>query len=168
MFPHAEEWHNQCSASLASDGGCRTRGGLRFGRNICGSHPAWLRTKVLHPCETPPRGRAPGGIYRRTVRGDTQRPSLSPSSAAIRSSPHIPFARAMVAIKRWTSSGSGGRPGALDLHRQKRRNPLRCHRISVSGFTIVSTALQSISWESITSVILMESSARRGLTRRSW
>jgi hypothetical protein len=37
MFPHAEGWHNQRSASLASDGGCRTRGGLRFSRNICGS-----------------------------------------------------------------------------------------------------------------------------------
>ena len=35
--------------------------------------------------------------------------------------------------------------GALDFHRQKSRNPLRCHRISVSGFTIVSAARQSIS-----------------------
>ena len=74
----------------------------------------------------------------------------------------------MAAINCWRSAGTGGRPGARDFHRQKRRNPLRCHRISVSGFTIVSAALQSISRESTTRVIRVASSARRGLTRRSW
>ena len=32
---------------------------------------------------------------------------------------------------------SGG-PRALDFHRQNQRNPLRCQRISVSGFTMTS------------------------------
>jgi hypothetical protein len=73
----------------------------------------------------------------------------------------------MSVVSRWMSNGSRGRPGGLDFHRQNRRNPLRCHRISVSDFTIMSTALQSISRESITSVIRTASSARRGLARRS-
>jgi hypothetical protein len=68
------------------------------------------------------RGRPVVNMYRLTVHGDTLIPSLSCSSAAVRSSPHVAFARAMVAIRRCTSTGSGGRPQVFDFHRHKRRN----------------------------------------------
>jgi hypothetical protein len=67
----------------------------------------------------------------------TWTPSLTCISAAIRSSPHVTFARAIAAIRHRTSTGSG-RPRALDFHRDNGRNLLRCHRLRESGFTIVS------------------------------
>jgi len=60
-------------------------------------------------------------------------------SAAIRSSPHVTFARARAAISCGTSVGSGGRPRAVDFHRQNRRNPLRCQRIHNLGVSSLST-----------------------------
>jgi hypothetical protein len=78
------------------------------------------------------------GMYRRTVRGDTRMPSFSRSSLAMRSSPHVRFATAIVAISRCTSRAIAGRPGVRDFQRQNSRNPCRCQRISVSGFTISS------------------------------
>jgi hypothetical protein len=60
--------------------------------------------------------------YRPTVRGDTVSPSFSRSSSAIRSSPQVGFARAMVTISRRRSGGIGGRPGR-DVQRQTNRQP---------------------------------------------
>ena len=57
---------------------------------------------------------------------------------AIRSSPHVRFAAAIVAINCCTSAGTRGRPRDLDFQRQNRRNPFRCQRISVSGFTMIN------------------------------
>ena len=94
-------------------------------------------------------------------------PQLELQFAAIRSSPHVAFARAMVAIRRCTWPWSGGRPHGCDFHRQKRRNRFRCHRSIVSGFTMVRAARQSIRRARTTSVIRVASSARRGRTPRS-
>jgi hypothetical protein len=112
-------------------------------------------------------GRSVLGMYRRTVRGESWMPSFSFNSAAIRSSPHVTFAVAIVVMSRRTSTGTRGRPRAFDLHRQKSRNPLRCQRISVSGFTMVSTAFQSMKRASRTRVTRVASFARRARTRRS-
>ena len=106
-------------------------------------------------------------MYRRTVRGETRIPSCTSSSEAIRSSPHVRFAAAMSAINRRSSAGSRGRPPGEDFHRQNSRKPVRCHRMSVSGFTTVRTRRQSISRDRATSAMRVASSARRGLTRRS-
>jgi hypothetical protein len=56
----------------------------------------------------------------------------------MRSSPHVRFAAAIVAISRCTSGEIAGRPGVRDFQRQNSWNPFRCHRISVSGFTITN------------------------------
>ena len=49
------------------------------------------------------------GMYFRTVRGETRTPSLTSSSWAILSSPHVMFATAISAINFFSSSGSVGR-----------------------------------------------------------
>jgi hypothetical protein len=56
------------------------------------------------------------------VRGDTLSPSFSRSSFAIRSSPQVGFAWAMLTMSRRKSVGIGGRPGR-DFHRQRSRQP---------------------------------------------
>jgi len=106
-------------------------------------------------------------MYRRTVRGDTRIPSFTSSSDAIRSWPHPRFAAAMSAINCRRSAGNRGRPRGLDFHRQNSRNPFRCHRMSVSGFTTVRSRRRSISRDSAASVTRVASSARRGFTCRS-
>src|SRR2546422_4042645 len=40
---------------------------------------------------------------------------------------------------------------SIDFHRQNSRNPLRCHRMSVSGFTTVRSRRQSMRRDSATS-----------------
>ena len=44
----------------------------------------------------------------------------------------------------WRSLGRQGLPVGRDFHRQNRRNPLRCHRISVSGFEHPPNELKKI------------------------
>jgi hypothetical protein len=44
---------------------------------------------------------------------------------------------AIFAIKCPRSVGNRGRPCGIDFQRQNKRNPFRCHRMSVSGFTTV-------------------------------
>ena len=56
---------------------------------------------------------------------------------------------------------------ARDFHRQNRRNPFRCHRTSVSGFTTMRTFFQSNSRASATIVNLVALSVRRGVCSRS-
>ena len=62
------------------------------------------------------------GMYFRTVRGETRTPSLTSSSWAILSSPHVMFATAISAISFFSSSGSVGRPFSRDFQRQNSRN----------------------------------------------
>jgi hypothetical protein len=103
------------------------------------------------------------GMYRLTVRGDTRMPSFTRSSAAIRSSPHLRFAVAIVAISARRSAGIGGRPAGRDFQRQNSRKPCRCQRISVSGFTKVSKRRHSRIRDKATSVMRVASSAGAAL-----
>jgi hypothetical protein len=50
------------------------------------------------------------GRYFHTVRGETRKPSLSNSSLAMRSLPHVGFSRAMRRMSARRSAGIGGRP----------------------------------------------------------
>jgi hypothetical protein len=64
-------------------------------------------------------------------------PSLS-SSPWILGAPQSGLARLTLRINFLTSADSFGRPpGDFDFHRQYKRKPARCHRITVSGLTIV-------------------------------
>jgi len=49
-------------------------------------------------------------------------------------------------INAWMSFGRRGLPTGRDFHRQNRRNPLRCHRINVSGLTTTKALRQSNHW----------------------
>jgi len=79
-----------------------------------------------------PRGRF--GRYLLTVRGETPTPNLSNNSLAIRSSPHKEFSLAILRSSARSSYGIGGRPGR-DFSRQNNRQPARCQRTKVAGFT---------------------------------
>jgi hypothetical protein len=68
---------------------------------------------------------------------DTRIPSFNNSSDAIRSSPQVRFLAAIAAISRCRSVGNRGCPRGLDFQRQNNWKPLRCHRMSVSGFTSI-------------------------------
>ena len=136
-------------------------------KSLASTARAWFRTKVLDayvPCLA--RGRR-AGIYPRTVRGETRIPSLTRSSSAIRSSPEVRLAAAIVAINCCRSAGIGGRPGARDFQRHQSRNPFRCHRISVSGSRGSAKCRQSTNGDKAIRVIRVASSARRGFTGRS-
>ena len=75
----------------------------------------------------------------------------------MRSSPHVRFVAAIVAISRCTFAGIAGC-----------RNPFRCQRISVSGFTKTSNWRQETKRDKAARTMRGASSARRGLTLRSW
>jgi hypothetical protein len=107
-------------------------------KSLARTSRAWFRTNVRQACVPRFGRRGRDGMYRRTVRGDSRMPSFSRSSLAMRSSPHVRFAAAIVAISRCTSGEIAGRPGKRDYQRQNNRNPCRCQRISVSGFTMTS------------------------------
>jgi hypothetical protein len=87
--------------------------------------------------------RGPWARYLPTVRGETWIPSFSFNSLAMCHSPQVGFSRAIWRIKAWRSFGRRGRPVGQDFHRQKRRNPLRCHRVSVSDLTTTKALRQS-------------------------
>jgi hypothetical protein len=131
---------------------------------------AWLRTNVRQRWEgmrCPRPGSTRFGMYFRTVRGDTRRPSLSWSSLVIRSSPHDGLSRAMQRMSACRSAGINGRP-ARDFHRQNNRNPWRCRRRNVAGWTTANAWRQSNPRASQTRVKRAASVARRGLRWRSW
>jgi hypothetical protein len=81
--------------------------------------------------------------YLPTLRGETRMPSFSFNSLAIRSCPQVEFSAAIWRINPWRSFGRRGFPTGRDFHRHKKRNPLRCHRISVSGLTTTKAMRQS-------------------------
>jgi len=110
----------------------------------------------------------PSCSYFCAVRGDTRIPSFSVSSLAMRPSPQVGLSAAICRINSWICSGNRGRPSGLDCQRQNRGKPLPRQRMSVSGFTYTSA---SRCWNiRLRSAIThrVESSARRGLTLRSW
>ena len=74
---------------------------------------------------------------------ETQMPSLS-NSPRIRSAPQSRFCPAISMIKATVSAGIFGlEDAALDLYFQNRRNPWRCHRRSVSGWTMKSACFHA-------------------------
>jgi hypothetical protein len=70
-------------------------------------------------------------------------PNFSFNSLAMCSCPQVGFPVAIWRINAWISFGRRGLPTGRDFHRQNRRNPLRCHRISVSGLTTTNALRQS-------------------------
>jgi hypothetical protein len=104
-------------------------------RSIAAIPFVWLRKNVFQPCD--------GGvllriIYLATLVCPTSIPSLS-SSPWMRGAPHNGLARFISRINCRVSVGTAGRPRRLlDFQRQNNRKPARCHRITVSGLTMVS------------------------------
>ena len=80
-------------------------------------------------------------MYFDTVASDTRMPSLS-SSPWIRGAPH----RLTVAMRLMRERISGSMPGRPPLSRlrqaQYRRNPARCHLMTVAGLTMISASFQ--------------------------
>jgi hypothetical protein len=80
------------------------------------------------------------GRYLDTVASDTSMPSLR--SSPMRGAPHR-FAVAMRLMRLRTLESIPGRPPLGRLRQaQYRRNPARCHRMTVSGFTMTSASFQ--------------------------
>jgi hypothetical protein len=129
---------------------------------------AWLRTKVSQRCLGSGVRTGPSRRYFPTVRGDTRIPSFSCNSLAIRSSPQIGLSSAISRINCRRSLGKRGLPIGLDFQRQNSRNPLCCHRMSVSGFTFTSELPHGNIRLRVAIVHRVASSVRRGLTFRSW
>ena len=70
-------------------------------------------------------------------------PSFNFNSLAMRSSPQVPFARAISMINARMFDGSAGRPCFfLDFHRQKARKAVRCQPMNVSGLTTTNAPRQ--------------------------
>jgi hypothetical protein len=82
--------------------------------------------------------------------------------------PQVGFSVSISRINSRRSLGKRGLPVGLDFQRQNNRNPWRCHRISVSGFTFISELPHGNIRLRVAIVHRAESSARRGLTFRSW
>ena len=83
-------------------------------------------------------------MYLDTVASDTSIPSFS-SSPWIRGAPQSGFSRLIRRTRSRTSRGTGARPPLRrrDFQVQNKRNPLRSHVMTVSGFTITSVARQA-------------------------
>src|SRR4029077_2789180 len=104
-------------------------------RSIAAIPSAWLRRKVLHPCEG---GTLLRTIYLATLVWPTSMPSLR-SSPWILGAPHNGLATLIWRISWRISTVTAGRPqGCFDFQRQYHLNPARCQRITVSGRTIAS------------------------------
>ena len=101
------------------------------------------------------------------VRGEIRIPIFNRSSFAIGSSPQVQLFVAISAINFRTATGTRGRPLDRDFHFQNKRNPFRCQRIRVSGFTTNSASRHSKNLESLAIVKRIASLARRGFCFRS-
>ena len=102
-------------------------------RSIDATPSAWLRRNVFHPWLG---GRLPRTMYLATVVCPTSMPSLR-SSPWILGAPQSGLAMLMSRINCLTSGATFGRPPrGRDFHRQYKRKPARCQRITVSGLTI--------------------------------
>ena len=111
-------------------------------KSIEASAPRWLSKKVRHVCE----GGSPVfflGMKRETLRSLTWKPSWSNSPWIFGASqPTLDSAiwRISFLISGVTSPFFDLR--GRDFQRQKRRNPRRCQRTTVSGFTMTSTSVK--------------------------
>ena len=85
----------------------------------------------------------------------------------MRSSPQVTFEAAISKMSFLSSSGTGGRPLGRDFQRQNKRNPFRCQRMSVSGFTTMRAFFQSKILVSAAIVNRVALSVRRGACSRS-
>src|SRR4051794_29889788 len=109
-------------------------------------------------------------MYLATEVWPTSMPSLR-SSPWMRGAPQSGLARLIFRISRRISGGTLGLPARRrDFQRQKERKPARCHRITVSGSTIVSAskirgAIRYKQTKIIRSKLLK--TGRRGDARRS-
>src|SRR5713101_6521298 len=130
---------------------------------------AWLRTHVSQHCFGSGSRRGPPLFrYFPTVPGETRIPEfhlqfvgnafLSPDGIF---GGHFPDQIPKV-------SGQASLPVGWDFQRQNSRNPLRCQRSSVSAFTFTSASRHGNIRLRVTIIHRVESSARRGLTFRSW
>jgi hypothetical protein len=97
---------------------------------------AWVRRNSRQPGpDLREAGASPAWASgRRTVDGDTRKPSL-PSSPLIRRWPPRGFSRASRGTRTRTSVGTGGRPRRLGACRHFRRTSARCQRNNVRGVT---------------------------------
>jgi len=91
----------------------------------------------------------------------------------MRSSPQVGFSLAISTISFCNSAGTRGRLRGFDFHLQNSREPFRCHRMKVSGWTIVRARRHANRRESSTRVSRLASLARRALrnwrcTRSTW
>src|SRR6476469_8428063 len=106
-------------------------------RSIAAIPSAWLRRKVLQPCDGGALLRA---IYLATLLWPISMPSLS-NSPWIHGAPHNGLARLISRISRRISNDTAGRPQRCrDFQRQYDLKPARCQRITVSGRTIASAS----------------------------
>jgi len=94
--------------------------------------------------------------------------SFSFNSLAMRSSPQVGFSAAISPMSLRRSLGIRGLPTGRDFQRHNRRNPFRCQRMNVSGLTFTRASRHENMRPRITISSLVESSARCGLTFRSW
>ena len=94
-------------------------------------------------------------------------PSLSFSSSAMRSSPHVGFSCAISRINSRRFFGSPARPRFRDFHLQNVRYAVRCHLGNVSGLTMTRASRQSKNLESKTMRARVAAVERRGLILRS-
>jgi hypothetical protein len=93
----------------------------------------WFSMKVF---QVWPRGLGCRQRQLLTVDWASSDPSFK-SSPWIRGAPHSGFSTAIRRIRLRSSLSTGGRPPTEpDFQRQKARNPSRCRRTKVSGFTI--------------------------------
>ena len=109
-------------------------------KSIEHSSVTWFLRKARHACDGGLRRRR--GMYFETVASDTTSPSLSSSPCTL-GAPQVTLLAAMVLMRDRISAASGGRPPRRRLrHRQYARNLRRCHRMTVAGWTTVSTRSQ--------------------------
>ena len=132
----------------------------RFGVMVNEREPTLVWTGRAH--------RAPLRSYFSTIRGETRIPSFSFNSLAMRLSPQVGFSAPISRISCRSCLGRRGLPASFDFQRQESRNPLRCQRISVSGLTFTSASRHWSIRLRVAIIHRVESSARCGLTFRSW
>src|ERR1022692_3828957 len=93
---------------------------------------AWLRRNVRQVCDGGPRRRI---MYLETVDSAIWKPSFS-NSPWMRRAPHSGFSVLIRRMSSRTSRTTRGRPGRpRDFQRQYVRNPARCQRRIVAGWT---------------------------------
>ena len=123
----------------------------------------WLRTKVSQRCFG--SGVRTGLSLRRylpTVRGETRMVSFSFNSLEMRSYTPGRILRGHLPGQSAPLLGVRGLPTGRDFQRQRRRNPMRCQRMKVSGWTFTRASRHANRRPRITILRRVESLARCG------